>query len=107
LGLPGQGAVEFALKAPDNDISVDGFVGVAGVIERGHATRDEFALVNSTLNGGTHRLFDKFRQGFALILPSFSGRVSPIDTAVALRCAQLQIPNRRAEWDALIDPWVS
>jgi predicted nucleic acid-binding protein len=41
------------------------------------------------------------------VLPSFSGRVLPIDTAVALRCAQLQIPNRRAEWDALIDPWVS
>jgi predicted nucleic acid-binding protein len=36
------------------------------------------------------------------VLPAFAGRVLPIDTAVALRCAHLHIPDRRAERDALI-----
>lgn len=36
------------------------------------------------------------------VLPAFEGRVLPIDTAVALQCAQLHIPNRRTERDALI-----
>ena len=36
------------------------------------------------------------------VLPAFAGRVLPIDTAVALQCAKLHIPNRRAERDALI-----
>ncbi|MHB1657629.1 MAG: PIN domain-containing protein [Burkholderiales bacterium] len=36
------------------------------------------------------------------VLPEFSGRVLPIDTAVALRCARLHVPDRRSERDALI-----
>ena len=36
------------------------------------------------------------------ILPRFDGRVLPIDTTVAQRCARLHVPNRRAERDALI-----
>jgi predicted nucleic acid-binding protein len=35
-------------------------------------------------------------------LPAFDGRVLSVDTAVALQCAQLHVPNRRAERDALI-----
>jgi predicted nucleic acid-binding protein len=36
------------------------------------------------------------------VLPAFSGRVLSIDTAVALRCAKLHVPDPRAERDALI-----
>ncbi len=36
------------------------------------------------------------------VLPEFSGRTLPIDTAVALRCARLHVPNKRGERDALI-----
>lgn len=36
------------------------------------------------------------------VLPSFEGRVLPVDTAVARRCAGLHVPDRRAERDALI-----
>ena len=36
------------------------------------------------------------------VLPAFEGRVLPVDAAVALKCAQLHVPNRRAERDALI-----
>jgi predicted nucleic acid-binding protein len=36
------------------------------------------------------------------ILPRFEGRVLPVDTAVAQRCARLHVPNLRAERDALI-----
>ena len=36
------------------------------------------------------------------ILPRFEGRILAIDTAVAQRCAQLHVPNPRAERDALI-----
>ena len=36
------------------------------------------------------------------ILPRFEGRVLPIDTTVAQRCAQLHAPDPRAERDALI-----
>ena len=36
------------------------------------------------------------------VLPEFSGRTLPIDTAVALRCAKLHVPDRRSERDALI-----
>lgn len=36
------------------------------------------------------------------VLPAFEGRVLPVDTAVALRCAGLHVPNPRAERDALI-----
>jgi predicted nucleic acid-binding protein len=36
------------------------------------------------------------------ILPRFDGRILPVDTAVAQRCARLHVPDRRAERDALI-----
>lgn len=36
------------------------------------------------------------------VMPAFAGRILPIDVAVAQRCAQLHIPDPRAERDALI-----
>jgi hypothetical protein len=36
------------------------------------------------------------------VLPEFSARTLPIDTAVAQRCARLHVPDRRGERDALI-----
>lgn len=36
------------------------------------------------------------------VLPEFSGRILPIDSVVALRCARLHVPDRRGERDALI-----
>lgn len=36
------------------------------------------------------------------VLPEFSGRVLPVDTAFAQRCARLRVPDRRSELDALI-----
>jgi toxin FitB len=36
------------------------------------------------------------------ILPRFDGRILPIDTVVAQRCAHLHVPDPRAERDALI-----
>ena len=36
------------------------------------------------------------------VLPEFSERTLPVDTAVALRCARLHVPDRRSERDALI-----
>ncbi len=36
------------------------------------------------------------------ILPRFAGRILPVDTEVARRCAGLHIPDPRAERDALI-----
>lgn len=36
------------------------------------------------------------------VLTCFEGRILAIDTAVAQRCAQLHVPNPRAERDALI-----
>lgn len=36
------------------------------------------------------------------VLPEFSARTLPVDTAVAQRCARLHIPNKRGERDALI-----
>lgn len=36
------------------------------------------------------------------VLPEFSGRTIPVDTAVALRCARLHVPDKRGERDALI-----
>ena len=38
----------------------------------------------------------------AHVMPAFAGRVLSVDSAVALRCAQLHVPNRRAERDCLI-----
>lgn len=49
------------------------------------------------------------RQGVVLrrwldghVLPAFADRVLPVDTAVALRCARLHVPDRMAHGDALI-----
>lgn len=36
------------------------------------------------------------------VLSAFSGRVLPVDTAVAQRCARLHVPDPQAERDALI-----
>src|SRR5216110_1123769 len=36
------------------------------------------------------------------VLPTFSGRILAIDTAVAQRCAMLHVPNSRSDRDALI-----
>ena len=36
------------------------------------------------------------------VLPAFAGRILAADTTVAQRCARLQVPNPRAERDALI-----
>ena len=36
------------------------------------------------------------------VLPTFDGRILPVDVAVARRCAHLHVPDPRAERDALI-----
>ena len=36
------------------------------------------------------------------VLPAFDGRILPIDTAVAQRCAALHVPNSRSDRDALL-----
>jgi predicted nucleic acid-binding protein len=36
------------------------------------------------------------------IRPSFADRILPVDIEVALRCAQLHVPDRRKDRDALI-----
>lgn len=36
------------------------------------------------------------------VLPAFDGRILAVDTLVALRCAQLHVPDPRPERDALI-----
>ena len=36
------------------------------------------------------------------VLPAFAGRILAIDTAVARRCTQLHVPNRKSERDAFI-----
>lgn len=36
------------------------------------------------------------------VLPEFSERTLPVDSAVALKCARLHVPNPRGERDALI-----
>jgi len=36
------------------------------------------------------------------VLPEFSGRTLPLDTAMALRCARLHVPDKLGERDALI-----
>jgi predicted nucleic acid-binding protein len=38
----------------------------------------------------------------SLVLPAFASRILAVDTAVAQRCAQLHVPDRRPERDALI-----
>lgn len=36
------------------------------------------------------------------VMPEFSGRILPVDMAVALRCAALHVPDPRPERDAMI-----
>jgi toxin FitB len=36
------------------------------------------------------------------VLPAFEGRIVPIDTAIAQRCAALHVPDPRSDRDALI-----
>ncbi len=36
------------------------------------------------------------------VVPEFEGRILPVDVAVALKCAVLQVPNPRPHLDALI-----
>ena len=36
------------------------------------------------------------------VLPAFTDRILPVDTAVARRCAGLHVPDRRSDRDALI-----
>jgi predicted nucleic acid-binding protein len=36
------------------------------------------------------------------VLPEFGGRILPIDTAIAQRCARLHVPDPKSERDALI-----
>ncbi|MCY3955231.1 MAG: type II toxin-antitoxin system VapC family toxin [Nitrospira sp.] len=36
------------------------------------------------------------------VLPAFSDRILPVDTAVAQRCARLHVPDPRSDRDALI-----
>jgi predicted nucleic acid-binding protein len=36
------------------------------------------------------------------IRPAFDGRILPVDLVVALRCAQLHVPDRRSDRDAMI-----
>jgi predicted nucleic acid-binding protein len=36
------------------------------------------------------------------VLPAFADRILPVDTAVALQCARLHVPDPRSERDALI-----
>jgi predicted nucleic acid-binding protein len=38
----------------------------------------------------------------AHVMPAFGGRILPVDAEVALRCAQLHVPDRRAERDCMI-----
>lgn len=43
------------------------------------------------------------RQWFELrVLPEFDGRIFPLDTVIAQRCARLHVPDPRAERDAMI-----
>ena len=37
-----------------------------------------------------------------LVIPEFRGRIFPIDTVIAQRCARLHVPDPRAERDALM-----
>jgi predicted nucleic acid-binding protein len=37
-----------------------------------------------------------------LVIPSFAGRILPVDTPVALRCAALHVPDPKSYRDALI-----
>jgi predicted nucleic acid-binding protein len=38
------------------------------------------------------------------VLPAFSGRILPVDVAVAQRCAKLHVPDPRSDRDSLLRP---
>ena len=59
-----------------------------GVLQKEHKDSAQAAILRSWLE--------------ARVLPQFAGRVLPLDQAVALRCAQLHVPDRCAERDAII-----
>ncbi|MDN7547064.1 type II toxin-antitoxin system VapC family toxin [Burkholderia cenocepacia] len=59
-----------------------------GVLQVGRRDAEQGALLRAWLDGH--------------VLPEFAGRVLPVDTAVAQRCARLHVPDRRYERDALI-----
>ena|ERR1700741_1067689 len=53
--------------------------------------------------GGCFRACVRLLDGVVvLVLPSFSGRILVLDTAVAQRCASLHVPNPRSDREALI-----
>jgi predicted nucleic acid-binding protein len=84
---------------------------VAAWADRVHAS-DLFlsAITILEVEAGTLRLLRRDpAQGAVLrswidgnVLPAFDGRILPVDTAVAQRCASLHVPDPRAERDALI-----
>ena len=49
------------------------------------------------LQGATRRVWLKTH-----VLPVFAERILPIDTAVALRCAKLHVPDQKSNRDAII-----
>jgi predicted nucleic acid-binding protein len=51
-------------------------------------------------DGPQAALLRKWIDGF--VLPAFAGRILPVDTAVAQRCARLHVPDPCPERDALI-----
>jgi predicted nucleic acid-binding protein len=59
-----------------------------GVLQKERRDSKQGALLRSWLT--TH------------VLPAFSNRVLPVDTAVAQQCARLHVPDPRSERDALI-----
>lgn len=90
-GLADQGVVTWASGVPPADL----FVSVITILELETGVllvqrRDpkQGALIRSWLD--QH------------VLPTFSGRVLSVDTAVAQRCAALHVPDPRSERDALI-----
>ncbi len=79
---------------------------------RGVQTTSMFLSAISVLEIETGVLLAQRRdplQGAALrswldmsVLSTFARRILPVDTEVALRCARLHVPDRRADRDALI-----
>ena len=79
---------------------------------RGQAVTDSYLSSISILELeiGTQRLARKDLQQSGtlrrwidkVLLPQFDGRILPIDTVIAQRCAALHVPDPRADRDALI-----
>jgi hypothetical protein len=84
---------------------------VAAWADRVHASELFLSVITILeIEAGTLRLLRRDpAQGAVLrawidgnVLPAFEGRILPVDTAVAQRCAGLHVPDPRAERDALI-----